>query len=271
MYPTTMNRIFGTGSTHRRLRTGLACAALTLSAAVLADDSPAVTPYRPSVSTPAALSAPGWLEIEAGVQRSRADDPVRRQSLPYTLKLALSPDWGIRIGGDALVEQVNRDAPALRGGGDTSVVVKRRFALRDASAFGLDLGAKLPTAQAGLGSSHADIGLNGIYSRDFGADWHTDINIGATHLGGVDVGLSPWQNNWAAALSRNLNERWGVVGEFSGTRQRGSARTVQALAAASYAASRAVTFDIGASKGLSSGSGGWSMFSGVTFLAARLF
>jgi hypothetical protein len=44
--------------------------ALTLmgcAAAAYADDMPAVTPCRPSVSTPAALSAPGWLEVEAGV------------------------------------------------------------------------------------------------------------------------------------------------------------------------------------------------------------
>jgi hypothetical protein len=30
------------------------------------ENTPSVTPYRPSVSTPAALSAPGWLELEVG-------------------------------------------------------------------------------------------------------------------------------------------------------------------------------------------------------------
>lgn len=256
---------------HALSKTGLSCAALALCTAACADDAPAVTPYRPSVSTPAALSAPGWLEIEAGLQSSRADDPTRRESLPYSLKLAFTPDWGVRIGGDAVVRQVGADGSSVRGGGDTTIVLKRRFALSDASALGLELGAKMPTASAGLGSGSADFGLNGIYSTDFADNWHTDINLLATRLGGVDAGVSHWQKGWAAALSRNVSERWGVVGEFSGTHQGGNASTTQALVAASYSVSKAVTLDIGASKGLSSASGGWSMFSGITFLAVHLF
>lgn len=252
-------------------RSGLACTVLALSVAARADDSPTVTPYRPSVSAPAALSAPGWLEIEAGVQNSRGDDPARRASLPYTLKLAFTPDWGIRIGGDAVVHQVGADGSALRGGGDTTAVLKRRFAVSEASAFGLELGAKLPTARAGLGSGHPDVGVTGIYSSDFAENWHTDVNLVATHIGGVDAGVSHWQKSWAAALSRNLTEQWGVVGELSGTQQTGNARTVQALVAASYAFSRAVTLDIGVSRGLSTVSGGWSVFAGITFLTAHLF
>jgi hypothetical protein len=252
-------------------RSGLAYTALALSIAARADDSPTVTPYRPSVSTPAALSAPGWLEIEAGVQNSRGDNPARRSSLPYTLKLAFTPDWGLRIGGDAAVYQVGVDGSALRGGGDTTAVLKRRFALTEISAFGLELGAKLPTARAGLGSGHSDVAVNSIYSSDFAENWHTDVNVVATHIGVVDAGVSHWQKNWAGALSRNLTEQWSVVGELSGSEQGGNARTSQALVAASYAISHAVTLDIGASKGLSTSSGGWSVFSGITFLAAHLF
>jgi hypothetical protein len=242
-----------------------------LSASAGADDLPSVTPYRPSVSTPAALSAPGWLEIEAGVQSSRADDPARRDTLPYTLKLAFTPDWGIRIGGDAAVHQVAADGSSLSGGGDTIVVLKRRFAVNEASAFGLELGAKLPTAAAGLGSGHTDVDVNGIYSSDFAEGWHTDINLVATHIGEVDAGVRRWQESWASALSRNLTEQWGVVGELSGTRQTGTASTAQALVAATYTISRAVTLDIGVSRGLSPASGTWSVFSGITFLAAQLF
>jgi hypothetical protein len=245
---------------------------LALSAvAARADETPAVTPYRPSVSTPATLSAPGWLEVEAGAQRSWADEPRRRDTLPYSLKLAFTPDWGIRIGGDALVRELSADGASLRGGGDTSVVLKRRFAVDDASAFGIELGAKFPTARDGLGSGHADLGVNGIYSADFAGSWHVDFNASATHLGGAAAGTSAWQAGWAAALSRTLSDQWSAVGELSGTQRSGTERTRQALVAASYAPSRAVTFDAGVSKGLSTASGGWSVFTGVTFLAARLF
>src|SRR5437016_3240382 len=41
---------------------------------LLAADEPAATPYRPSVSTPAALSEPGWLEGELGWQRTSGGD-----------------------------------------------------------------------------------------------------------------------------------------------------------------------------------------------------
>ena len=58
------------------------------------EGTPSVTPYRPSVSTPAALSAPGWLEVEVGALRARGSEDSRRDSLPYSLKLAFSEDWG---------------------------------------------------------------------------------------------------------------------------------------------------------------------------------
>lgn len=89
-----------------------------------ADEPPAVTPYRPSVSTPAALSAPGWLEVEAGALRVRGAGDTRRESLPYTLKLAWSEDWGVRLGGDAWVRQIDDGGQRTSGGGDVGIVLK---------------------------------------------------------------------------------------------------------------------------------------------------
>ena len=63
------------------------------------DNAYTVTPYRPTLSTPANLSTPGWLELESGLQRLHNPDGAQRDSLPYTIKLALSPDWGLRVGG----------------------------------------------------------------------------------------------------------------------------------------------------------------------------
>lgn len=245
--------------------------AFASTTAAAAEDAPTVTPYRPSVSTPATLSAPGWLEVEAGIQRSRADDPKRRDTLPYTLKLAFTPDWGIRIGGDAFVRQLNADGSRLHGAGDTTVVLKRRFEVDAASALGAELSAKFPTARGDLGSGHTDVGVNGIYSADFAEKWHVDVNATGTHLGGVESGTSSWQKGWAAALSRNLTEKWSAVGELSGTQRGGAGRTSQALVATSYSVSPGLVVDAGVSKGLNTASGGWSVFTGLTFLAARLF
>lgn len=233
-------------------------------------DTPSVTPYRPSVSTPAALSAPGWLELEAGLMQTRAAASAHQETLPYTLKLAFSPDWGVRIGGDAYVRDTDSDGVLQHGGGDTAIVLKRRFALNDTAAFGLEAGANFPTARKGLGSGKTDYSLNGIFSADLG-DYHTDINLLATRLGAPEPDTGRIQSGWAAALSHPLSERWGAVGEFSGTRQPGAPSTAQLLTAVSYNLSPAVALDAGLAHGLNSASDRWSFFAGMTMLLAKLF
>ena len=259
----------------RRSRIGVAALALaaTLPAgAADADDAPSTTPYRPSVSTPAALSAPGWIEIETGFEHDRANAGERRDSLPATVKLAFRPDWGIRVGGEAWVRQ--SDAGARTSGfGDLSVVLKRRFAIDEQQAFGLEGGVTVPTARQGIGtgSGKPDYSINAIYSADFAESWHTDLNLVTTRLGQVDPGSARGQLLWAASLARALDERWGIVGEFSGTREGGSSGTSQFLLAASYNVSKRLTLDAGAARSLRSGPPVWSAFTGLTWLAMRLF
>ena len=232
---------------------------------------PAAVPYRPSVSTPAALSAPGWLEIEAGVSHEHAPAGERRDSIPYTLKLALTPDWGVRVGGDAWARRTDGSGRAS-GFGDTAVVVKRCFAVDDSRAFGLEAGATLSTGHrgAGSGSGKADYGLNAIYSADF-EDWHTDVNLVPTRLGQVDPGASRTSVLAAVAVSHPLGESWGAVAELSGTHQKGAENSRQLLAAFSYNASKRLVFDFGGARSLRSGSAAWSAVAGFTWTAARLF
>ena len=109
----------------------------------------------------------------------------------------------------------------VSGNGLTGVVLKRRFAVDERSAFGLELGATLPTGHGGIVSGKTDTALNAIYSADLG-DWHTDLNLTAVHLGAPDLGSGHQQTLWAAALSRPLSDALGLVGEFSGSRQSGA-------------------------------------------------
>jgi hypothetical protein len=249
--------------------TVLACSLSAHAADAPDDGGPAVVPYRPSVSTPAQLSAPGYLELEAGGLRATASG-ASRDTLPYTLKLAFTPDWGIRIGGDAWVRQSDFGS-RQNGVGDTTVVLKRRFAVSDATAWGLELGEKFPTAGSTRGSGKADTIVNGIFSSDFAPSWHTDINVNETRVG-VSAGQPrAWQAGWAAAVSRTLTDTWGAVGEFSGTHQAGAPGAAQFLAAASWNASPAAVFDFGAARGLNDAAPRWQVFAGVTMRLAKLF
>jgi hypothetical protein len=251
--------------------TALACTGSAHAADAPDDGGPAVVPYRPSVSTPAQLSAPGYLELEAGGLRTTGPDSgTSRVTLPYTLKLAFTPDWGVRIGGDAWVRQAE-PGDSHSGSGDTSVVLKRRFAVDDATAWGLELGEKFATAGSTLGSGHADTTVNAIFSSDFAPSWHTDVNVNETRVGVASGQPHAWQTGWAAAFSRTLSDRWGAVGEFSGTHQAGTPSTAQFLAAASWNQSPAAVFDFGAARGLNDASPRWQVFAGVTARLAKLF
>jgi hypothetical protein len=233
----------------------------------------AVTPYRPTVSTPASLSAPGWLEVEAGLQRSDLGAPTRRDSVPYSLKLAISDDWGIRIGGEGWVRDVDVQDRRVTGGGDTSVILKRRFAVNERSAFGLELGATAPTARAGLhsGSGSTDYAATWIYSTDLGSAWHADLNVGVTRLGSAGPAEGRRQALWAAALTDAVGPRWGVAGEYSGTRRTGASATGQILFAATYSADKRVTLDFGIARGTTAATPAWTMLAGCTVLVSRLF
>jgi len=235
-------------------------------------DLPSVTPYRPSVSTPATLSAPGWLEVEAGLLQAGIANADPRESLPYSLKLAFSADWGIRVGGEALVRSTGAQGEAVSGFGDTSVVLKRRFAVNDHSAFGLELGASFPTARAELasGSGGTELSINGIYSADLRA-LHADLNLLVTHVARAAADASREQVLYAAALSGNLNRHWGIVAELSGTHQGGIDPTAQLLCAASYSPARRITWDGGLAKGFLRGASSWSLFLGATALLGRVF
>jgi hypothetical protein len=231
-------------------------------------DDQGVTPYRPSVSTPAQLPTPGQLEFELGALSTNGADG-HRTSLPYTFKLAFNQDWGVLLEGEALVS-APFDTGYARGIGDTSVVLKRAFIVDDATAFGLEFGAKLPTARDAIGSGRTDWTINSIYSQDFGK-LHMDLNLNATRLGAPDPDASRLQTGLAAAFSHPLNEQWGALAEWSGTHNAGAPSTAQILAALTYAPDKSLVIDVGFAHGLNPASPKWSVFSGFVVPLAKLW
>lgn len=236
-----------------------------------AEDGPSVTPYRPTVSNPAELSEPGWLEMEAGWNKTKGGDNAWRESLPYLFKYAFTPDFGVMLGGDAAVSQTDLDGNLLSGAGDTTLMLKNKWSLggEDGPALGLEYGFKSPTAKTGLGNGKTDCIVNGIYSTE--ADGNTvDLNLNLTRLGEALPGESRHQWGWATAVSRALNEKWGVAAELSGNWRKGVAPINQFLASASYVLNRRVVFDVGAATGISQSSQSWGLIAGVSILLDKL-
>lgn len=233
------------------------------------DGPPPVTPYRPSVSSPAQLPAPGQLEMELGGLAQR-DDGARRNSLPYAFKLAFNEHWGVVLGGEAYVGARDADGASARGVGDTTFILKRAFAVDESTAFGLELGAKAPTARDDIGSGYADYSVNGIFSRDLGAV-HMDANLNLSRIGGTEPGSGRTQTGLSAAFSMPVNEQWGASAELSGNRRRGTGGVAQLLLAAAYSPSKRLTFDVGMARGLTPAAPNWSLFTGVVLPLAKLW
>jgi len=247
------------------------CFIFALTHAFAAESEPAAKPYRPTLSNPADLSVPGWLELEFGTQRIKGGEDKWRDSYPVLAKLAFSENWGVLLGSELAVQRTDISDQVFKGNGDTLFVIKHRIpTATDGSAFGIELGYKSPTANDTIGSGQPDQILNGIYSTEI-AGHDIDLNIGVTHVGGVADGIDANLYSWAVAAGRNLNEQWGVFGELSGTGQQGNSATSQFMAGCTYNLSKRVVLDAGASAGLTPASQEWTLFAGVTALLGKVW
>ena len=227
-----------------------------------------VTPYRPTVSNSAALSEPGWLELEVGMASRHDKDGSRQNSLPYLAKLAFTPDFGVLLGGDAYVSQT-ANGTRTSGTGDTTLMFKHRLVLDSTSALGCEYGFKSPTAKSGLGSGKSDLLLNGIYSRDISGH-ALDINLNVTKVGGALRDESAWQYGWSGTVFRPVDDKWGAMVELSGTQRSGVASQSQWLVAASYEWSARLVLDAGLSAGIGAASHRVALFAGMSMLLGQV-
>jgi hypothetical protein len=223
-----------------------------------------VTPYRPTVSNPAELPAPGAPEFEAGVARFRNPDGSRAVSTPYLIKAAVNEDFGIMVGGDAFLRQTDATGEVLKGRGDTLFLAKHRLAASENQAFGLEWGWKSPTANVGLGSGKTDWIANGIYSVDVGPI-RIDANLGFTRVGAYGPNEGRWQKSWGLAFSGEVADKLTLGIEPSGSWRRGVATNAQWLASLSYAITPQLVVDGGFTIGASRQAPDQTLFAGLAY------
>jgi hypothetical protein len=256
----------------RRCAWALLAAACTLTcnaAHAADDDAPSVTPYRPTVSDPANLSSPGWIEVETGMSGVRDVDATRTATAPYLIKYAFDADHGLLLGGDAWVDVAPRHGRGERSVGDTFLAWKQRFAVNESSAFGIEAGIQAPTARDTLGIGKPAYRIIGIYSIDFGST-HLDLNAGGTRFMRAAAHASDWQSAWSAALSHPLDDAFGAALELSGSAQRGAEAAHQVLGAINYNLARRCVLDAGVAYGLDRAGHSHEFFVGATWLLGKV-
>lgn len=255
----------------RRAHGWLGASALSVCALAHTDDSavPTVTPYRPTVSNPADLPAPGWLEGEFWGLFVHNADRTRVDTAPLLLKYAFDDNTGLLFGGNAWDREPAADGRVRNGFGDTLLEWKQRFPVRHGLAFGLEAGGIFPTAPRGVGIGKPAWIAAGIVSADLGA-FHLDLNAGVLRATQHLPVASDWQANWAAALSHPLGSALTWALEFSGDDRRGSDHSRQVLAALSWQPMPRLELDVGLTHGYASTRGERGVFAGGTVLLGRL-
>jgi hypothetical protein len=180
-----------------------------------ARDPHAVQPERPTVATHAYTVAPGWLEIEAGVELDRYADRSRGGSAPVVIKVGLAPR--LQFDFDAAIVSPAR-GNAL-GVGDLAVGLKWRLFDRApiVGDFTVIPSFKLPTAptSSGLGTGTTDVGLLLVSSHQLGPV-SLDVNVGYTHRGGPES-LAPRSSSlWTVSVGGPVAGGVGWTAELYG-------------------------------------------------------
>lgn len=147
-----------------------------------APDPHAAQPERPTVATHAGTVAPGWVEIETGLEHDNPTEGDNDVLFPVVLKLGVAPRWQFELQGGA------DQPPGGRVGlGDMSLALKWRLSdhLGPLGRFAVQGALKLPTGSesAGRGTGTTDGNLLLISSHSFGPV-SLDVNVGYTRRGG---------------------------------------------------------------------------------------
>jgi hypothetical protein len=230
-------------------------------------------PERPTVATHAYGVAPGYVELEAGLQRQQEGALADRLSVPLLLKVGL----GKRVQLD-LAPVWQRDAN--RGGaqsGITDVLVGVKWHLTDDApvigAFAMQATVSLPTgsSESGRGSGKAGVNLLAISSHHIGPV-ALDINAGYTRLGGESTVAPRDSTLWTVSTGFPITGRLGWVAELYGypgtSGPNGALPIVALLTGPTFTLRPSLVLDAGATFNVSR-FGGTAVYSGLTWNIGR--
>jgi hypothetical protein len=240
-----------------------------------APDPHAAQPERPTVATHAHTVAPGWLEIETGVQRQQEGALADRLALPLVLKVGLGSHVQLDLapGWDREAEHGHIQS------GITDLVAGVKWRLIDAApvlgAFAVQTTVSLPTgdANSGRGSGTAGLNLLAISSHQLGPV-SVDVNIGYTRFGG-DGSVTPNNSTlWTVSLGFPVAGRVAWAAEIYGypgtSGPSGKPPVVAFLTGPTFTARPCLVLDAGAIFDVE-GFGGTAIYAGMTWNIGRIW
>ncbi len=209
-----------------------------------ADDPRAVQPERPSVATHAGTVAPGYVELETGIERDANTDHTSAAQVPSVLKFGVTS----RVQLTVLLPTTGATGVAA-GVGDANVGVKWRVLEHHPVWSDVALLPSVTFPTGGVrGSGQTAAGLLLINSRTLGPVG-LDLNVGATWSTGDRTTVSRTSTVWTAAASLPVRGAIGWQLEcygYPGTGgPAGSAPIVALLTGPTWLVHRALSLDVG--------------------------
>jgi hypothetical protein len=209
----------GEPSERSRLRratlTSAAAMVLALGAPAAAQQDPRVVqPERPTVATHAYTVAPGYLEIEAGVQEARPGGTTQFVA-PFVAKFGIAAWIQLEVQGGYLRNAAS-DA-TMAGVADLAVALKERVLVGAPLVhdFSVQESVKFATGARDIGTGTTDLSLLLISSRPIGAA-QLDLNAGYTHRSGNGATVPTSATLLTASLGAPIRGRLGGVAELFG-------------------------------------------------------
>ena len=258
----------------------LICTALSPLSAFAQDKSsatevdknpPAVNAGRPTVTDPASLTAPGWLESEFGFAKGLDRD--RNFSTPFLMKLTSKNErFQYRLSFDGYL----KPGEGKDGFGDTYLGFQYLFAKQEKSRFDISgrLTFKFPTAPASIGGTKkVDFNLLLLASRDFSPKVHGDFNLGVSSLSRSDAPGTDTQVQATASFTFPLKGgRWQYTNELVyNSPISGGRASLTTMHGFTYAVHRYDVYDVAVQWGLQGDGANFQVLFGKTFFLGKLF
>ena len=234
-------------------------------------DPRAVLPERPTVATHAYTVAPGYVEIETGLQGAR---PAGNGQLiaPVVIKLGLARRSQLELQGGYLRDESS--GRTLSGASDLGVALKQRVVdgapiIADFSVQGT---VKLATGARDVGTGTTDVSLLLISSRSLGRG-ELDLNAGWTRRSGDGSTIPRDASLLTASLGMPIGGRLGGVAElfaYPGTGGAAGARpSIGFLVGPTVQLHRWFVLDAGAILDVQ-GMGANAVYAGLTWNAGKI-